>query len=201
MHCWFAAQPRLQFGEGCVFGTHAPFSQTSFAAHCGPVLTPPHAASHVPFTHFGVVPLHCVSDVHCVPVVGSQTPFVHCVPEGHAAPLLQSTRHSPFAQAFPAPHSLEYVHALCGSTHFAHDPEPTQTCPLVQSVFVEQMTGLPGCVLGAVQRPFVQTSPCGQSASALHTFWQPSLVQIWFCWQELLPEHFVGVGDGTAWQP
>jgi hypothetical protein len=71
----------------------------------------------------------------------------------------------------------------------------------VQSAFVEQMTGLPGFVVGAVQRPSLQTSPCGQSVSALHTFWQPSLVQIWFCWQELLPVHFVGVGEGTEWQP
>ena len=175
MHCWFAAQPRLQFGAGCVLGTHAPFSQTSLAAHAE---VRPHCGSQVPFTHFGVEPPHCVSEVHCVPVVGSQTPFVHCVPEGHASPLLQSTRHSPAAHTFPAPHSLEYVHELVGSTHFAHDPEPTQTCPLVQSVFVEQMTGLPGFDAGAVQRPFLQTSPCGQSVSALQTFWQPSLVQI-----------------------
>ena len=141
----------------------------------------PHCAVHEPFTHFGVEPLHCASDVHCVPVVGSQTPCVHCVPEGQDSPLLQSTRHSPFAQTFPAPHSLEYLHSLLGSTHFAHDPEPTQTWPFVQSVFDEQMTGLPGFVCGAVQRPFLQTSPCGQSVSALHTFWQPVLVQIWFC--------------------
>ena len=92
--------------------------------------------------------------------------------------MLQSTRHSPFAQAFPAPHSLEYVHALCGSTHFAQEPEPTHSWPFEQSEFDEQMTGLPGFEDGAVQRPFLQTSPCGQSVSALHTFWQPSLVQI-----------------------
>ena len=201
MHCWFAAQPRLQFGVGSVFGTHAPFSQTSFAPHDPDVLMPPHWASHEPFTHFGVEPLHCASEVHCVPVVGSQMPFVHCVPEGQDCPLLQSTRHSPSAQTFPAPHSLEYVQAFVLSTHLAHESEPTHTWPFVQSEFTLQMTGLPGFVPGALQRPFVQMSPCGQSASALQIGWQPVLVQIWFCWQSLVPEHFVGVGEGTAWQP
>jgi hypothetical protein len=201
MHCWFAAQPRLQFGEGSVFGTHAPFSQTSFAAQLEVPRPPVHAGAHEPFTHFGVEPLHCVSEVHCVPVVGSQMPFVHCVPEGHDWPLLQSVRHSPSAQTFPAPHSLEYVHAFVLSTHLAHEPEPTHTWPFVQSAFVLQMRGLPGLVPGALHKPFVQTSPCGQSVSALQIGWHPVLVQIWFCWQSPVPEHFVGVGEGTAWQP
>ncbi len=123
-----------------------------------------HTAVQVPFTQTGVEPEQLASPVHCVPVVGVQTPLEQVAPFAHGAPVaLHPATHCPSAQISFALQSLVYVHAFAGAVQaFA-----THTSPPVQSALAEHGQG-PFVPPHAWHLFATHAEPLVQSAVVLH---------------------------------
>ena len=144
-----------------------------------------------PATHFGVLPLQSLSDLQpLVDALGRHAPFTHEKPAAHGVVESHPATHCPLSQILPGLQSLEYLHVSLGGVHEppaqtrppvqsmvvvqGHGPlDPphgwhwfaTQALPEPQSAFVVHGLGVGGWLPGGTQRPDLQTSPCGQSAS------------------------------------
>jgi hypothetical protein len=154
---------------------------------------------HCPATHFCDAESQFASVVHVFPLgLGLQAPLSHVKPVAHGVVALHSARHWPFAQIFPAPHSLENLHTLVDATHrfcwhsspaeqsFAvlHGHGPlvpphawhllaTHVLPAPQSAREVHSRAAGGLLAGAVHRLDLHTSPFWQSPSVEHVVVQP----------------------------